>query len=74
MEIILRFLRPTEDQKDTIPESIAAQWVPGRFCIIFWKRAALIFYRDIDCQSIIEVYTYHRFHFNSSIQNAQRND
>lgn len=45
MEMFLHFSRPTENQKDTIPESIAAQWIPGRFYIIFWKRAALIFYR-----------------------------
>ena len=51
----LRSSRPAENQKETIPESIAAQWIPGRFFIIFWKRAALIFYRDIDCQSIVSV-------------------
>ena len=55
MENILRFSRPTENQKETIPESIAAQWGPGYFYIIFWKRVALIFYRDIDCQSIVSV-------------------
>ena len=57
MEIILCFSRPTENQKDTIPESIAAQWIPGRFYIIFWKRVALIFYKDRDCQCIVEVQT-----------------
>ena len=55
MENILRFSRPTENQKETIPESIAAQWGPGYFYIIFWKWVALIFYRDIDCQSIVSV-------------------
>ena len=35
MEMILRFSRPTENKKETIPESIAAQWVPGCFYIIF---------------------------------------
>ena len=55
MENILRFSRPTENQKETIPESIAAQWGPGYFYIIFWKWVALIFYRDIDCQSILSV-------------------
>ena len=67
MEIIMYFSRPTENQKDTIPESIAAQWIPGRFYIIFWKRAALIFYRDIDCQSIIGVYDFHGFHLNTMV-------
>ena len=55
MENILRFSRSTENQKETIPESIAAQWGPGYFYIIFWKWVALIFYRDIDCQSIVSV-------------------
>ena len=59
MEIVMYFSRPRQNQKETIPESIAAQWVPGRFCIIFRKRAALIFYRDIDCQGIIGVYVFH---------------
>ena len=49
------FSHPTENQKETIPESIAAQWGPGYFYIIFWKWVALIFYRDIDCQSIVSV-------------------
>ena len=53
MEIILRFSRPKEDQKETIPEAIAAQWLPGLFYIILWKRVALIFYRAIDCQGIV---------------------
>ena len=53
------FSRPTENQKDTIPESIAAQWIPGGFYIILGKRVALIFYRDIDCRSIIGVHTFH---------------
>ena len=56
------------------PESIAAQWIPGCFYIFFWKRVALIFYRDIDCQDIIGVYAFHGFHFNPSKQNVQRDD
>ena len=53
--MFLHFSRPTENQKEAIPESIAVQWIPGFFCIIFWKWVALIFYRDIDCQSIVSV-------------------
>lgn len=35
VEIVLHFSRPTQDQKETIQESIAAQWIPGCFYIIF---------------------------------------
>ena len=41
MENILRFSRPTENQKETIPESIAAQWIPGVFLHHFLKASCL---------------------------------
>lgn len=42
--------RPTENSSKKNPEFFAAQGIPGYFLVVFSRKVALIFYRDIDCQ------------------------